>query len=252
MNGCQISRLTYYARPASHNAAIPPLLALLSPPTTHYPPLVMPVFAIYPNSSVPVPFNLYSITADVIPHDRVFVYAEGPDTDGQYVERPLPMWPSRGYISPVNTAFRVRDNIPARWTLTPVEDENTLPLFFNSAVHFSSHLQPSIDFPALCALTNPVGITTHHNERYFVIPGWRFEDHQVYYYTSHTTNTPEPILASAEFCLPVRYFEVGGLPLSLRLTRFLPQWLASWVVKMRYQCVFHFPSALCCDEGVAC
>ena len=187
--------------------------------------------------------NLIRFTVDLIPHTRVLVASEGPDTDVNYVERFIPRYPTSALVTPRDTPYVIRGNIASRWILTPTDADTSTSLFFNSAVYFSDRRQYKVDIPALCALRDPIDILVYNNERYFVIAGWCFEDHQVYTYDGDDDEDEAlPTLTSADFCLPVRHFQNDELPLELSLIRFLPLWLARWVVKRRYEyVVFLFP-----------
>ncbi|PIL35966.1 hypothetical protein GSI_01626 [Ganoderma sinense ZZ0214-1] len=178
---------------------------------------------------------MHCLTADLFPKTRFVVASSGPDSDIEYIDRSLPRYPSSGLVAPVNSPYVVRGNISSRWILTPTDKDTSTPLFFHSAVYFSDHRNYEVDIPALCALNDPVDIIVHNNERYFVIPGWRFEAHQVYKYQNEADeDSALPTLTSADFCLPVRHFQNEELPFELSLTRFLPLGLARWVVKKRY------------------
>ena len=192
------------------------------------------------------------VTAHLTPHTIFSVYAEGPDAGFPYTLRAQPTWPDAKPIMPHGSPHHVRYLIAPRWILNPTGDNTSTPLFLNSAVYFSDIRGFDVDIPALCALYDPSDIIVHHNQRYFVIPGWRFEDQQVHESADNDNDNRDlPTITSADFCLPVRNFITPDLPSKLALTRFLPLRVARWVVQKHYRYVTPSLPPVHCDKGVA-
>ncbi|KAI1782608.1 hypothetical protein LXA43DRAFT_1068474 [Ganoderma leucocontextum] len=185
------------------------------------------------------------ITARLVPSTRISVLVAGPEKDLEYVEHFPPHWPSSHFLTPSDTIYHIISGIASRWTLTSIGEDTSTPLHLNSVIYFSDHRGFLTDIPALCALHDLINIIAHEGQWYFVISSWVFEDNQTFQVANKDSEDEEapkhgstaPVIASADFCLPVHNFQSRDLPVKLALLHFLPLQLARWLVKKRYEYV---------------